>query len=412
MAKWVTVVAAVGCGLFAACSPFGGGGFSCERDDQCGAGTCTGGYCSFADSSCASGYRFGAAASTLSNTCVGDGSTADASDVDAKVYLDGPPAGVTCFGTGFGKVCFADGDIPNDPVAITGPIDTDSSSLCSTTVIGAPAVCVIAGTDVTTTGPIAVTGAKPLVVVATGTLTIDSLDLASHRDGRVGAGAVATDNVTLCDGGTQPDNNGGGAGGSFGAVGGAGGKGNNHNGGVAGAIEPPTAIRGGCYGQDGKSGGVGAKGRGGGAVYLIAITQIIVDGTINASGAAGSGNAAMNGGKGGGGGGGSGGLIAFDAPIVTNNGMIFANGGGGGEGSSNNNNGANGTEPTSTAAAPASGTGGNNGGDGGAGGATTAAGPGSNASQDGGGGGGGAAGAIRLFQATTITGNPVSPTAS
>jgi hypothetical protein len=56
-----------------------------------------------------------------------------------------------------------------------------------------------------------------------------------------------------------------------------------------------------------------------------------------------------------------------------------------------------------------------NGGDGGAGGAgaaVTPAGNGGNAGGDGGGGAGGGAGAIRLFQATTVTGNPVSPTAS
>ena len=413
MATWFTVVAVAATassGLLAACSPFGGGAFSCERDSQCGAGTCSSGYCGFADASCASGYRFGTAASTLSNTCVGDGSTADV--VDGQLFLDASPADVTCFGTGFGKVCFAAGDIPKAQVTVTGSIDTDTSNLCSTTVSGGPPVCVIAGADVTTTGPIAVTGGKPLVIVATGTLTIDSLDIASHRGGQVGAGSVAADNVTLCDAGTQPDNNGGGAGGSFGALGGAGGKGNTHNGGGAGTSKSPTAIRGGCSGQDGKNGGAGARGLGGGALYLIANTQIIVSGTINASGSAGSGNAAMNGGNGGGGGGGAGGLIAFDSPIVTNNAVIFANGGGGGEGSSNDNNGANGNEPTSIAAAPASSTGGNSGGDGGAGGATTAARAGSNANQDGGGGGGGGAGAIRLFQATAITGNPVSPTAS
>ncbi|CAN5219672.1 hypothetical protein BH11MYX1_BH11MYX1_05170 [soil metagenome] len=403
MAKWVPVVAAVGCAFLPACSPFGGGAFSCERDAQCGAGACTSGYCSFPDPGCDSGFRFGPASSTLSNTCVG--SATDASLLDAKTYLDGPPSGVTCFGAGFGKTCFADADVPTVAVTITGPIDTDTSTRCAATVIGAPPWCVIAGTDVTTTGSIAVTGSRPLVLVATGMLTVEAIDIASHlAPPRIGAGAVPTADTTRCDPGTPPGNNGGGAGGSFGTIGGTGG----NTGGIPGAIEAPNAMRGGCAGQAGKSGTFGALGLGGGALYLVAQTQIIVNGTINASGAAGSGSTS---GKGGGGGGGSGGLIGLDAPFVTNHGQIFANGGGGGEGSSTGTNGFDGKEPTSTASAAASGSH-SNGGDGGAGGAVTPAGAGGNAGNDGGGGAGGGAGAVRLFGATTITGNPVSPTAS
>lgn len=403
MEKWLPVVVVATCAVLAACSPFGGGAFSCERNDQCGAGKCTSGYCSFADASCASGYRFGDASSTLSNTCVGDGSI-DASSRDARPDPDAP-AGVTCFGAGFGKTCFANSNVPAVAVTISASIDTDTSSLCATTVYGAPPWCVIAGTEVTTTTPIAVTGSKPLVLLATTTLTIDSIDIASHlAPAQTGAGAVPTADTALCDPGTPPGNSSGGAGGSFGSMGGTGG----NSGGTPGAGKIPNALRGGCAGQAGKSGTPGTRGLGGGALYLVAKTQIIVNGTVNASGAAGSGSAS---GRGGGGGGGSGGLIGLDSPLVTNHGMLFANGGGGGEGSSMGTNGFDGKESTTTAAAGASGNN-SNGGDGGAGAAVTPAGNGGNAGGDGGGGAGGGAGAIRLFQATTVTGNPVSPTAS
>lgn len=74
----------------AACSPYGGGAFHCERDDQCsGGGTCqASGLCSFADGTCASGERYGGLSGELSNTCVGD------ELVDARIdtpIIDGAP---------------------------------------------------------------------------------------------------------------------------------------------------------------------------------------------------------------------------------------------------------------------------------------------------------------------------------
>jgi len=388
----------------AACSPFGGGAFSCERDDQCGAGKCTLGYCSFMDSSCASGYRFGDASGPLANTCVGTTSGGDASvaGIDAKSYLDAPPAGVTCFGSGFGKTCFASNSVPSTPATLTAQtINTDTSPLCSTLVQNNPGWCVIAATDLTIAGTVNAIGGKPLVLVASGTLQVDgTLDVASHRGGQTGAGSVGND-PQLCDPGTPPNNNGGGAGGSFGAVGGKGG----NNGGTAGAIKPTNTLRGGCAGQDGKSGMNGKKGAGGGVTYLIAGTKIAVGGSINASGAAGTAGVSGNAG---GGGGGAGGMIGLDAPMVTNGGAIFANGGGGAEGSGNNTAGNDGNESNLGVAAAATQSA-SNGGDGGAGGATTAAGNGGDANTFGGGGGGGGAGAIKLFGATSITGGVVSP---
>lgn len=398
------VVGAVALGAVA-CSPFGGGAFSCERDDQCGLGKCTLGYCSFTDSSCPSGYRFGDASGPLANTCVGatgTGSDASVIGIDAKSYLDAPAAGVVCFGTGFGKTCFASANVPATPATLTAQtINTDTSPLCSTVVENNPGWCVIAASDLTITGAVNAIGGKPLVLVATGTLQVDgTLDVASHRGGQLGAGSV-TNNAQLCDPGTPPGNNGGGAGGSFGATGGNGG----NNGGTAGAIKPTAAMRGGCAGQDGKSGTPGAKGAGGGVVYLIAGTKITVGGAINASGAGATGGVS---GSAGAGGGGSGGLIGLDAPLVTNGGAIFANGGGGAEGSGNNTPGNDGNESQLGVAATATQSA-SNGGDGGAGGAATAAGNGGNANGFGGGGGGGGAGAIKLFGAASITGGVVSP---
>lgn len=403
-AVWSAVVGAVALGA-AACSPFGGGAFSCERDDQCGLGKCTMSYCSFSDSSCPSGYRFGDASGPLANTCVGatsTGSDASVTGIDAKTYLDAPPAGVVCFGTGFGKTCFESANVPTTPATLTAQtINTDSSPLCSTAVHANPGWCVIATTDLTISGTVNAIGGKPLVLLATGTLSVDgTLDVASHRGGQTGAGSVGA-NAQLCDPGTPPGNNGGGAGGSFGARGGKGG----NNGGNAGAIQPTAAMRGGCAGQDGKSGTNGTKGAGGGAVYLIAGTKIAVGGAINASGAAGT---AGQSGSAGGGGGGSGGLIGLDAPLVTNGGAIFANGGGGAEGSGNNTPGNDGNESMLGVAAAATASA-SNGGNGGAGGATTPAGDGGDASGFGGGGGGGGAGAIELFGAASITGGVVSP---
>jgi hypothetical protein len=385
----------------AACSPFGGGAYSCEHDDQCSGGTCSAGFCSVTDSSCSSGLRYGDSAGGLSNTCVGAGPIDANNGIDSKQFLDAPPPGVTCYGTGFGKTCFA--MVPSTSTTLEAQqINTDSSPLCATNVETNPPWCVIAATDLTIgAGTISAIGAKPLVLLATGTMTINgTIDVASHRGGQQGA---ASNDPSQCDAGTPPGANGGGAGGSFGGAGGHGGTG----GGVAGATKPTNAMRGGCPGQDGMTGTFGVKGLGGGVVYLIAGTQITLGGNINASGAGGSSGVT---GSAGAGGGGSGGLIGLDSPIVMNGGAIFANGGGGAEGSGLTTKGNDGTESANGAAAGVSGSASSVGGDGAAGGATGAAGNGSDAGTGGGGGGGGGGvGAVKLFQAATITGGVVSP---
>lgn len=79
------VVALVFASVGVACSPFGGGAFSCTDSAQCGTdGVCeTTGLCSFPDPACGSGRSYGQASGDLAGTCVGD-------EPDARRSVDGP----------------------------------------------------------------------------------------------------------------------------------------------------------------------------------------------------------------------------------------------------------------------------------------------------------------------------------
>jgi hypothetical protein len=397
----------------AACSPYGGGAFACTDNSQCGAGTCTAGFCAFADSSCASGERYGALSGPMSNACVGATSQLDAGSgemLDAFQFLDAhvPMDGTYCYGTGLAMPCFT--AAPSTPVTISEPINTDTSSLCQSTV-GNSTWCVIAGSEVTIPDTISVTGSKPLVVVAVDKIDVTgSLSAASTRAGGEVIGASA--DYSACDKGTPPTatSAAGGAGGSFGGNGGDGGDGVANSGhGAHGASQTPSMLRGGCSGQVGAAvaGGTGgAAGHGGGVVALVANGSITVEGVINASGEAAGGGVHPSAG---GGGGGAGGLIVLDAPTVSATGSIFTNGGGGGEASGvTGNDGANGNDPSVTGAGPTAGAA--SGGQGGAGGVgTTAAQSGGSVAAHAGGGGGGSVGVIKLYRATSISGGTVTP---
>ena len=345
----------------------------------------------------------------------GPGATVDGPGAIVDGSFDAPA--MPCYGDPQGLVtpCFT--AEPVGDLTLPSMINTTNDPLCSTAVTNVPStICVIAGANISVPDGMTVVavGSRPLVLLATRTITIGAdavLDVASHRSSaspdttaQIGAGS---DPAGGCDPGVAPHASVGGAGGTFVAPGGNGGSGESGAGGGTSGAGRIVTLRGGCSGQDGSSdggsgGGRGRGGHGGGAVYLIART-IINGGTINASGEGGGrGNAAGNAPAGGGG---SGGLIGLDAPTITNFHVMFANGGGGGEGADGPNSGLPGPEPTGVGAANggAGGSMGGNGGVGGAGGTAggmSAGGNGANAPADGGGGGGGGTGVIKVYRGT------------
>lgn len=331
-----------------------------------------------------------------------------------------------CFGTGNFEVCLTSQPASGTLVPGGATLDTDASTLCLTdqpmgwTEAGNPAACFVVGHTVQLNA-LAVAGNRPLVIVATNTLSVNGdLDVASHRGGTSGAGAPYASCLpytVVPDGSTS--GGGGGAGGSFmtqGGQGGTGDNGNSSNGAPTAAdAANPTILRAGCSGQNGGTGnggaGEGVRGIGGGAVYLVAGTSITIPTgvRINASGAGGTAPSAK---FGGGAGGGSGGMILLAAPTISAVGAILlANGGGGSSGAEDSGSGNpdNGDDPSSPTTPAAGGTATDNAGDGGDGYAdgTNATGGDNGASSRAGGGGGGGAGWIQAN--VDLTGATVSP---
>ena len=437
MSKWVAAAAlllvATGCG-------FGNEARSCTSNAECNSVEHPGGVCeasthlcSFPDTSCPDGFRYGGLAGDQSNQCVpgpGQGSNpiADAAidsppPIDTAPPIDSPPDAEVCFGTGIVKVCLASAPT-GDLASLGGTLDTTNSPQCAQLASGGD-FCVIAATTITLQTALRAIGTRPLVLLASDSITTTAIiDVASHRvngTDEIGAGGDSL----LCSAGTAPatlsGTSGGGAGGSFTGGGGNGGAGATLSGsapGGAGGLPGGANIivselRGGCPGQQGagSSTDAGARGHGGGAIFLLAGSSITVQQTINASGEGGGGGIAN---VSGGGGGGSGGLIGFDAPTIAVTGVITANGGGGGEGDGNTP-GSPGNE-TTTESAATGGTGAINGGNGGNGSSGAAAGPGSVGAtgtlgggfRGGGGGGGGGAGYVVAPQTASFP-HEVSP---
>lgn len=339
---------------------------------------------------------------------------------------EGPPPmdARQCFGpSGAFSVCFDPGTLPTAPKSVPGTIDSNSTTMCLSPTpaawinAGQPDACFIVGNTVTVGGDLRATGARPIVLVATDTLTINgNIDVSSKRN-TAPAAAGALPNSGPCPGvnATTPQtSNGlgaGGAGGSFTTPGGPGGNsdGGAGNAGRAGnSMGTPTLLRGGCPGIDGATPANGFHGDGGGAIYLLAGNAIAftkANAWINASGAGAQHGQHSSGGSGGG----SGGMIVLFAPTITPNGLILvANGGGGAAGGANNADGKDGADPSptmSTMPAPGGTSGG--GGDGGAGYALGSNARGGSADSQGGGGGGGASGYIRANPALgTVTASP------
>ena len=260
-----------------------------------------------------------------------------------------------------------------------------------------------------------VRGAKPFAVVSPGPVTIDgTLDVRAGR--RTAGQCSASAGGNGIPGGSG---GGGGGGGGYGEGGRGGGSGQQPAGAGGGGTSLPSTLVGGCPGGPGGQGNAGGPapgGTGGGVVYIAAISQIAISGSINAGGGGGTGgsgdsNSTGTGFRCGGGGGGSGGMVWLEAPAMSINGTVAANGGGGGEGSGNTLPGANGADGRAATTRAPGGMGQDpTGGDGGAGG-TVAMAPSTGASSsDGGGGGGGGGGFIHLVGTRTGNGS-VSPPA-
>jgi hypothetical protein len=293
----------------------------------------------------------------------GDAVTAVDATVDTPVVN---PDARACFGT-LVNLCFA--APPTNDVPFAGqppPLDTGVDGNCTRVVTqsGGPTLCVIAGRTITVAGSLVVIGARPLVLLASETISVPGvLNASSVLNVRRGAGA----NTGICTmngitGQGDSGGGGGGAGGSLGTAGGRGGDGDLNdngqpngiaNGGVPGVAQStPTVLRGGCSGGRGGDsdqqhrGGVG--GDGGGAVYLIAGTSITIAGDVFASGAGGGAVSNSGGIEQGGGGGGAGGMIVLEAPIVDASGRVVANGGAGGGGGGLTSGGTAGGDGTTT----------------------------------------------------------------
>jgi len=318
---------------------------------------------------------------------------------------------------------------PNGPIQFTTNVQIATERDCSL-VLYEPlvgSICVIYATEIDVAGSATVTGTgtRPLVLAATGAITIaGTLDVSSYYQNTTGAGA----DPSACTIGREPTTDamgaaGGGAGGSFGGKGGTGG--NGAGGTVGGApgdpISPPAYPRGGCGGgaSDVES---GQPGSGGGALWLVAGDQIAVasTGRVLAAGAGGAGGRNFGAGEGGSGGlgGGSGGFLRIAAPAITISGLVIANGGGGGEGGDPNAIGMPGSDGAAATQPSKAGSGGSApGGDGGNGAAETMleGGPGAASTAvmgaSGGGGGGGAGAIILAADTLNTTGATISPPA-
>lgn len=254
---------------------------------------------------------------------IDDFHTIDAAPIDTPTLIDAPAFDAqVCFGT-LTRVCLP--SPPTGTVIIAGTLDTASDPRCITIQDpDAGFLCVIAGGNLSIEAT-SVVGARPLVLVAAGSITLNNaIDAGSTRAGKLGPSARATP-CASAQNGTSAAQPGGGAGGSFGSAGGGGGQGASGGGagGTAGAVASVSFLRGGCGGGTGGGTSAGAPGASGGVIALYAGSQIAftATGAVYASGA---------GGAGGGGGGGSGGLVVLDAPAIQILGTVTANGGGGG----------------------------------------------------------------------------------
>jgi hypothetical protein len=346
----------------------------------------------------------------------------DAPMIDAMI--DGPSP--LCYGRSPFTVCLT--AEPAGTIVFTTGIETTSCTYNGGTpgeIITAnnTSLCVIAGATIdmlpTNNVSIGTSGDRPLVLIASGNLTVPlgtRLDASSATNNVVGVPTGPGFDPPECgnkpSGASSTSGAGGGAGGTFGTKGGNGAAGAGATGGQAAQVPTPfVKLRGGCPGGDGGNGNSAsaAGGSGGGAIALFSHATIQIDGTVTASGAGGEGGNTQ---KGGGGGGGSGGMIVLHANAIMMGtmGKLISNGGGGGAGAGNSTPGDNGRDASVINMAASGGTessGGATPGGAGAFGTTGAVTP--QPGSNGGGGGGGGVGVIRVLSGQSLPTSKVSP---
>lgn len=338
--------------------------------------------------------------------------------VDALDVHDAPADVMTCYGTGLLRLCL---EQPlATPRSLAGAIDTGIDVTCTRIVaqLDGPSLCVVSAQSIEIAGPLSLRGERPLVLVSDSSIRIAAeVDASSKLGGKRGPGGQDSCGTGL-DGQSGTTGAGGGAAGTFNFRGGNGALGENGAAMAYSAFVPTaiTDVRGGCPGfrggdAGGNKGGLG--GNGGGAFYAISNGPILItgDGSINASGSAGTGGAA---GGGGGGGGGSGGMIVLDGTAVTVAGPVFARGGGAGAGGGTTTAGTSGVDPSNQIYGGDGGTAGVTGGGGGAPGCGGPEGehggfPTMNPAQAGGGGGGGSCGLLLVYGTRAIGAGLTSP---
>jgi hypothetical protein len=341
-------------------------------------------------------------------------------DSGAGDALIDAPEESKCFGVSPFALCLP--QVPGQMLAFVDgqTISTSGSPKCAggqgdiVTLGTSTEICAISGTMVSFDGIVSVAGSRPLVVVATQSITVNGTVDASSGPSGSGPG-VASALVCGATASIDGTGGGGGAGGSFGGKGGIGGAGNGGTGGISvnAVAQPVGVLRGGCAGGTGPANGGAVGGLGGGAIFLVSRDTITIASTavVKASGAGGSGGLPPSGGAGGGG---SGGMIVLAASTLTVNASakMFANGGGGGGGANPGNPGGPGSTATvPDVAAGGGGAGGGNASSGGNGGFKTTSASTAASASTGAGGGGGGVGVIRVLTGQTIAAN-LSPSPS
>src|SRR5262249_23224333 len=174
MGKSLGVAAAVA--LVTGCN-YGASAFHCSDDRSCGAGgACesSSGFCSFPDSACESGRRYGELAGGQSNKCVGAVEPGVDAAIDAPIEaaVDAAPDAAVCFGT-FLELCLQSAPSGPLPISVPTTIDTSNSPMCAPLRSGGD-FCVLAGTTISITSTLRATGPKPLVLIASDSITIDA----------------------------------------------------------------------------------------------------------------------------------------------------------------------------------------------------------------------------------------------